>query len=627
MNTGDSLLEILFICLLATALAVPGAQKLGLGRALGYLVAGMLIGPWGLAVIREPVELRLLSEVATGMLLFLIGLQLQPTSLQRMRTEILYQGLPFWFISASLFFMVGLSTGLAWLTALAVALALAFSSDTMVREFIEMKNLDNTSRGASALAITSSQALLFLPLLILVPLLGFGNPLQDSVGLQSVLLDIGISVTVVVLGHLLLKHLLRYITATQSPELFLATVLLMLTGVVLLFIKLGSSALPGAFLAGCLMAASEFRQELVSTLRPWRGLLLGFFFLTLGVSVDFGLFLRYPHIVIPVLVVMLFIKFAVALSLDYLRNNGQRPHFLTAMLVAPAGELSFVMLSIAVAYQAVDRELGSGLMVVVALSMALTPVLQMMYRRSRERHDSIDKGRHREQGAGSQAITVAAVFKNAREAPIVIAGFGRIGQTVCRLLVSAGMQPVLIDHDPERLAEATRLGFRTWCGDALRHDLLQQAGLDNMKTLVVAVDDRKRSMQLVEMVQEKFPHITLVVRSADRYHQVELACAGVENSHRENFESAVLIGEDALSAIGIDWEETERISEAFRDHETRLIESEIALGRENIASGEPSFSPSLSLGYSQVDKGLRELLALDHGAYEEETRQRNVDAE
>ena len=626
MNTGDSLLEILFICLLATALAVPGAQKLGLGRALGYLVAGILIGPWGLAVIREPVELRLLSEVATGMLLFLIGLQLQPTPLQRLRTEILYQGFPFWFISALLFFLVGLSTGLGWPAALAVALALAFSSDTMVGEFIEMKNLGTTSRGASAFAITSSQALMFLPLLILVPLLGFGNPLQDSVGLQSVLLDIVISVAVVGLGHLLLKHLLRYITATQSPELFLAAVLLMLTGVVLLFIKLGSSALPGAFLAGCLMAASEFRRELVSTLRPWRGLLLGFFFLTMGVSVDFGLFLRYPHIVIPVLVVMLFIKFAVALSLDYLRSNKESPHFLTAMLVAPAGELSFVMLSVAVAYQAVDRELGSGLMVVVALSMALTPVLQMMYRRSRERDNSNDH-HHGERGGDRPARPLSAVFNNAKEAPIVIAGFGRIGQTVCRLLVSAGMQPVLIDHDPERLAEATQLGFRTWCGDALRHDLLQQAGLDNMKTLVVAVDDRERSMQLVEMVQEKFPHITLVVRSADRYHQVELACAGVENSHRENFESAVLIGEDALAAIGIDWEETERISEAFRDHETRLIESEIAQGRENIASGEPSFSPSLSLGYSQVDNGLQELLSLDNAAFEEETRQRNVDAE
>lgn len=539
-----------------------------------------------------------------------------------------------------LFTLIGLSFDLDWPKAVAVSAALALSSHTLISEFVEAKNLSGSSRGNLAISITTTHALLFLPLMILLPLLGFGNPLQEPVGLQSVLLDLALSALVIAFGHWVFKHLLRYITATQAPELFLIVVLLMLIGVLLLFINFGSSALLGALLAGYVMAASEFRQELASTLRPWRGMLMGFFFITLGVWIDFGLLLRYPLVVLAVLVVMLVTKLLVALAINYLAGDKERPHLLTAMLVAPAGELSFVALSIAIAYQAVDRQLGSGLVVVIALSMLLTPIMQMLYSRRRAQlvggaQDVVEEGGAtdkalRETGAsqvdqpGSDSVTEKPAYSHTNEVPVLIAGFGRVGQTVCRLLVSAGMQPTLIDHDPERLAEVSRLGFRTFCGDALRVDLLEQAGLDYMQALVIAVDDRRRSMQLISLVQDRFPHIRLVVRSTDRYQQVELACIGVDSSHRENFESAVLLGEDALTAIGIDWEESERISEAFRDHEARLMEEEIERGRERVLAGEAVYSPSLALGYTQVNSGLEALLSLDSEAFAREIEQKSA---
>ncbi len=627
MNFDQSLLLTLFVCLLAAALAVPGAQRLGLGRAVGFLAGGFLVGPWGLALVREPDELRVLAEFATGVLLFLIGFELQPALLQRLKHTMLTRGLPFWVISTLVFTMVGLTSGLGWAKAVAVAMALALSSHALVAEFIESKNLTGSSRGEYVLAMTTAHALLFLPLLILLPLLGFGNPLAEPVGLHNVLIDIVLTVLVVAGGHWVSKHVLRYITATQAPEMFLAAVLLLVFGVLLLFIQFGSSALLGAYLAGCVMAASEFRQELASTLRPWRGLLLGFFFFSLGLSVDFGLLLRYPMIVLAVLIVMLSVKVLVALALGYLQGHGSsRPHWLSVSLLAPAGELSFVALSIAIAFQAVDRELGSGLVVVIVLSMILMPIVQILYNRRRASAVSLlqdieeNTEPNKVDGPNTDLQASAAVYPNAREVPLLIAGFGRIGQTVCRLMVSAGMEPVLVDHDPERLADVSQMGFRTYCGDALRPELLELAGLGGMTAMVIAIENHRRSMQLVSMVREHFPHVRLVVRSSDRYHQVELASAGVIACHRENYESAVLMGEDALSAIGIDWEESERISEAFRDHEARLIETEIEIGRLKLESGEPVYNPSLALGYTQVEAQLSTLLSLDNDAFERELK-------
>ena len=625
LMTGDSTLSTLFVFLIAAVLAVPGAQKLGLGRVLGYLVAGVLVGPWGLALIREPGELQLLTELGTGLLLFILGMQLKPALLLGMKRRILLQGIPFWAAATALFLLIGLFNDLIWYKSVAIAVALAMSSSTLIGEFIESKNLGGSSRGDMAASMAISQVLLFFPILVLLPLLGFGNPLQEFTGLEGVLIDLGLSAVVIGVGHVVLKHAFRYITSTQSPELFVAAVLLMLVGTVLLFDNLGSSGLLGAYLAGCLMGLSEFNKELDSSIGPFKGLLLGFFFLTLGVAIDLGLMLRYPHVVLAVLVVMLLVKFALALLIAYLRDRWHRQHLLTALLVAPAGELSFVLLAVAMAFQALDRELGSGLMVVVALSMLLTPLMQVLYRR-RYRMESVALNQSDFNSSGVPGEAVAGVALNsAQEVPVVVAGFGRVGQTVCRILASAGMKPTIVDHDPARLGDARRLGYTTFCGDALRLDLLEAAGVETSRALVITLDDRRHSVALVSLMQQHYPATALVVRGIDRYHQIELACSGVDKCHRENFESAVLLGEDTLTALGINFEEAERISEAFRDHEAHLIEAEISMGGERMALGEAVFSPSLSLGYRQVDSGLAELLQKDFEAHSKEQKLKESD--
>ena len=625
LMTGDSTLSTLFVFLIAAVLAVPGAQKLGLGRVLGYLVAGVLVGPWGLALIREPGELQLLTELGTGLLLFILGMQLKPALLLGMKRRILLQGIPFWAAATALFLLIGLFNDLIWYKSVAIAVALAMSSSTLIGEFIESKNLGGSSRGDMAASMAISQVLLFFPILVLLPLLGFGNPLQEFTGLEGVLIDLGLSAVVIGVGHVVLKHAFRYITSTQSPELFVAAVLLMLVGTVLLFDNLGSSGLLGAYLAGCLMGLSEFNKELDSSIGPFKGLLLGFFFLTLGVAIDLGLMLRYPHIVLVVLVVMLLVKFALALLIAYLRDHWHRQHLLTALLVAPAGELSFVLLAVAMAFQALDRELGSGLMVVVALSMLLTPLMQVLYRRRYGMESAaLNQSNFNSAGMPGESV-VGGVLNSAQEVPVVVAGFGRVGQTVCRILASAGMKPTIVDHDPARLADARRLGYNTFCGDALRRDLLEAAGVETSRALVIALDDHRHSMALVSLMQQHYPATALVVRGIDRYHQIELACSGVDKCHRENFESAVLLGEDTLTALGINFEEAERISEAFRDHEAHLIEAEISMGGERLALGEAVFSPSLSLGYRQVDSGLAELLQKDFEAHSKEQKLKESD--
>lgn len=613
--TGDSLLSTLFVFLLAAVLAVPGAERLGLGRVLGYLVAGVLVGPWGLALIREPGELQLLTDLGTGMLLFLLGMQLRPATLAMMQKRMLLQGLPFWFLCSLLFLVLGLAQGLIWYKALAIAVALAMSSYTLIHEFIGAKNLDGTSRGEMASTIATTQVLLFFPLLVLLPLLGFGNPLQEFIGVKGVLIDLALALVLLGAGHFLVKQVFRYITSSQSPELFIAAVLLMLVGSVWLFVSLGSSGLLGAYMAGCLMGLSEFNKELASSLGPFKGLLLGFFFLTLGLSIDLGLMLRYPHIVLAILVLMFLIKFIAALVLAYLRDGWHRQHLLTALLLAPAGELSFILLSVAISFQALDRELGSGLMVVVALSMLLTPVMQLLYRRHSPLETDEPPTRKEQMLSGSDGTSAT---HSSRKVPVLIVGFGRVGQTVTRLLASAGMQPIIIDHDPLALEEARSIGYRTLCGDARRLDLLEAAGVTAARAMVIAVDDRRHCMALIALMQQHYPSTVLVVRSTDRYHQIELACAGVDKAHRENFESAVLLGEDTLTALGIDWEEAERVSEAFRDHENRLIEEGIEAGRNRVAEGREVHSPSLSLGYRQIDTGLAELLKTDFEAYKTE---------
>lgn len=569
-GSSNQLLNI-FLCLLAVVLAVPGARKIGFGPVPGYLVAGVLIGPWGLALIREAEDIRLLADFSMVVMLFLVGFELQPSLLRRVWREAILKGVSQWVIAALLLLMVGLTAGLQWREALAIALALSLSSIALPRYFMREKNLSGTERGDTILALLVAQSVLLFPLLIMVPLLGFGVTV-DEAGWVQVAKVLLVSAVVFFGGRLVQQHVLRYLSATQLPDMFSAFSLLLVTGIVLLMHSIGSNMLVGAYIAGCLMAGSEFRRELESSIQPFRGLLIGLFFVSLGLLVDFGLLLQYPHIVLAVLLTLVTIKGAAVIIVGYFNAESKGQRWLPAVLLAPAGETAFVILGVAMSAQALDTELGSGMVVVVALSMLITPVLQVFYNR-RVVQAFADDYSMSAQPSGDHDPADASL--EARPAPVVIAGFGRMGQVVARLLMSAGIKASIIDYDPLRLDEIKRFGFSFYCGDVMRLELLKLAGLGQARVLVIAVDDWQRITRLTELVRLHFPAVSIVARSRDRLHQIELMHSGVHNAHRETFESALLMGEDTLNAVGIEMDETERISEAFRDHDERLLFQDI----------------------------------------------------
>ena len=615
MEANSQLLNS-FIYLVAIVLAVPGARRLGLGPVLGYLVAGVLIGPWGLAVIREAPDISQLAALASSALLFLLGFELRLRALRLLGRNTLIKGLLFWFSCFGFFSLIGITLELAWHEAMAVAIALAFSSHTLVNHFLQGRNLSNTPRGDSVQSILQIQALLILPLLVLLPLFGFGNTSQENLGWVGTARVILVVSLVIVAGRFALHHAFRYISATGLADIFAAFVLMLVIGLVLLMENVGASFYTGAFLAGCLVGNSESRCELEHLIEPIKGLLLGLFFVSMGLMIDFGLLVKYPHIVLAVLLVMMFVKVSMVVIIGYFETaTFSREHLLPAVLVAPAGELSCVLLLVAMANQAIDAELGAGMIVVVALSLLITPLLQILYNRRVAR----------------ELTTLSKVVDSQNADPVLLVGFGRVGQVVGRLLKSASIDATVVDYDPLRLDRIRQFGFNSFCGDALRPELLELAGVAQAQVLVVAIDDRNRALELVGMVQSNWPGIQVVARSHDRLHLLALNVSGVKASHRDTFEAAVLIGEDVLNCLGTDIDETERISEAFRDHDERLLNEDLeALGDSSQSPGETSSVESASSTISQ--QALREsidgkrhareelvrLLARDQLAYEKE---------
>lgn len=603
MENNSQLLNV-FIYLAAAAVAVPGARWLGFGPVLGYLIAGIAIGPWGLALIREAGDITLLSEISAAAMLFLIGFELQPSALRRLRYTLLKVGGLHWLFCTLVFFLIGVAAALEWHRALAVALAMSLSSHAMVSYFLSSKNLSDTARGDNVRSVLLAQSVVFLPLLIFMPVFGFGSTLQENLGWFGMLRLIVVVAGVIFVGRYVVRYGLRYMNATQMPDMFVALALLLVVGIMLLLQMVGSTFYIGPLIAGILLAVSEGRGEIESAIEPFRGLMLGLFFVSMGLLVDFGLLLQYPHIVFAVLLVMLITKALVMVLVGRFDSQleDSRQHWLPAVLVSPAGELSFVLLVVAMSYQALDAELGAGMIVVVALSMLIMPVLQIAYNKHAARRISTLKQLAEDDASPDSSDTGTTVL---------LIGVGRVGQTVGRMLKSANIKVTAIDYDPVSLDVIGRFGFRVFCGDAMRQDLLELAGIERARVAVLAFDDNDRLIALVNMIRSKYPHVAIVARSRDRMQQIDLIAMGVEKSHRETFESAILMGEDVLNSLGIEVDETERVAEAFRDHDERLLFQEIDLAIEEERVGRLSLTGNRS-------ESLESLLARDQREFEKE---------
>lgn len=574
---GGLLFQV-FVYLCAAVIAVPLAKRLGLGSVLGYLLAGIAIGPVMGLVGSETQDIQHFAEFGVVMMLFLVGLELQPRMLWEMRHRLVGLGGLQVGITTALITGGALTMGIYWSVALSIGLIFSLSSTAIVLQTLNEKGLAKTEGGRSSFSVLLFQDIAVIPMLALIPLLalpelaGVGTEIPDAIigqggvnaheemslvadlpGWAHALVVLGAVAAVLLGGHFLSRPLFRFIAASRLREIFTASALLLVIGIALLMTLVDLSPALGTFLAGVVLANSEFRHELESNIEPFKGLLLGLFFITVGAGIDFGILFADFLTIIGLTLGVMVIKGAVLYGLARLFRLQVTDSWLLMLSLAQAGEFGFVLLSFSLQNHVIPTELASTLSLVVALSMLLTPALFILYDRlvlscptdeDEQPTDEIDE-------AGT----------------VIIAGNGRFGQIVNRLLVASDVKTVVLDHEAAIIDMLSRFGIKGYYGDALRPELLHAAGIESAKALVIAIDDRERAVELVEYVRRHHPQVQILARAYDVNHLYLLNKAGVDIAIREMFDGSLELGKATLTAIGIHPFKVEKMSQAFRRHD------------------------------------------------------------
>ena len=544
------------IFLAAAVICVPIAARLGLGSVLGYLIAGTLIGPWGLGLISHVESAQNLAELGVVLMLFVIGLELDPRKLAEMRRTVFGGGSLQFAVSGGVLGVALAVFGFSWQAALVGGLALALSSTAIAMQTMTERNMLRTGTSQAAFGILLFQDIAAIPLIAMVPFVGHvekagSDPLWMRLGLAAAAVA-----GVVFLGRFLVRPALRLIARTKVREIFTAFALLLVIGIAELMQLAGMSMALGAFLAGVLLAGSEFRHALEGDIEPFKGLLLGLFFISVGMNIDFGLLGSAPLMVAGLLAGFLVLKigslWAVARALDICRER-----WLFAFVLSQGGEFAFVVLALARDARIFSAQWESLLVITVALSMATTPLLLRLH----------DRMVARRAGAQREADTVDT------EGPVIIAGFGRFGQIVGRLLLANGIRPVVLDHDADQVDSLRRFGYRVYYGDATRLDLLEAAGARKARLLVNAIDDVEDSIALVDRVRANFPDLEILSRARNVSHYFELKLRGVTIAERETFESALRVGRSALEALGVERYRARELADTFRRHNIASVDA------------------------------------------------------
>ena len=568
MNDTPSWLTNSFIYLSAAVVAVPLAKKLGLGSIVGYLAAGMAIGPWGLGLVSNVQDILHFAEFGVVLMLFLVGLELEPQRLWSLRRPIFGWGSAQVLGCAALITGAALLFGVRWQTALVAGLGLALSSTAIALQAIGERNLMPTSSGKAGFSILLFQDVAAIPMLALLPLLALSSlnsQLVDGVAQENIALAaikaIAVIVGVIVGGRLLLRPVLRWIANSGTPEIFTAASLLLVVGIAALMQAVGLSMALGAFLAGVLLAESEYRRELETDIELFKGLLLGLFFIAVGMSIDFGVLRDAPGLMAAILLGFLGLKLVLIYGLSALMRLPYQERPVFVVLLAQGSEFAFVVFQAAAGAQVFSAAIASLLIGAVALSMLLSPLLLV----------GIDKlllPRY----APSKKGTALAEISEPQTAPVIIAGFGRYGQIVGRMLLAQGIAPTVLDHDAEMVESVRAFGFRVFYGDATRLDLLRTAGAATAAIVVVAVDDVGQSLKIVDLVKEHFPHLQIVARARDVTHWNALRDRGVMRVERELFESSLRSARGVLELLGRAPEDAKQSALRFRQHNLDLFE-------------------------------------------------------
>jgi len=558
-----SLLLNACVYLAAAVIAVPLSKRLGMGAVLGYLVAGILIGPYGFKLIGEAEDALHFAEFGVVLLLFLIGLELEPSRLWALRRPIFGWGGAQVGLVAAVLFGAALLAGVDWKLALIAGLGLSLSSTAIALASLDERNLMPTPAGQASFSILLFQDIAAIPMIAIVPLLGIPDD-QGGGGNAwiAVLKVLVVLAGLVVGGRFLIRPLLRFIAKTDAREIFTAFALLLVIAISLLMQSVGMSMALGAFMAGVLLADSEYRHALETDLEPFKGLLLGLFFIAVGMSVDFSVFLARPAIVLGLVAGFLVLKIGVLYGLSRVFDMARGQHLQFALILSQGGEFAFVVFGAAATAHVFSAEVASTLVVVVALSMVVTPLVLMAY----------DRISARRQGAKGKRGTDDADPIAPNEDHVIIAGFGRFGQIVGRFLNAGGVKLTVLDHDPDQVDVLRRFGFEVFYGDATRADLMRAAGAAKARALVVAIDDIEDSLALVESVRRDYPDLPIFARARNVTHYYQLMDRGVTMIERETFEAAVKLGRSVLSAgLGQSAYRTRQTADKFRKYNLQNV--------------------------------------------------------
>ncbi|MEM7508274.1 MAG: cation:proton antiporter [Pseudomonadota bacterium] len=572
------LLFLSFVFLCAGVVAVPVAARLGLGSVLGYLIAGIAISPLlGLFDV-DVISIQHFAEFGVVMMLFLVGLELEPRLLWQMRSRLL--GLGGLQVGLTTLIVAGcaMALGQSWSVALAVGLVLALSSTAIVLQTLNEKGLMKSDGGQGSFSVLLFQDIAVIPMLALIPLLalpelaglahggghGAGGHSGEPHGMslvdgltawQQALVTIGAIASVIVVGSLLTRPIFNFIAVARLREIFVAAALLWVIGIALLMTLVGLSPALGTFLAGVVLANSEYRHELESNIDPFKGLLLGLFFMTVGAGIDFDLLTQNLWTTVALTVGLVVVKGAVLFALATIFGIGGSDRWLFTLGLAQAGEFGFVLLTLTVNNAVIPQALADQLLLVVALSMLLTPALFILYER-----------------AIAPRLNVANEERHEDDVPngsIIIAGHGRFGGIINHMLRGLGHEPVVVDYSSAQLDLVSAFGVRVYFGDATRPDLLEAAGIESASVLVVAIDGREQITGIVRHVHRNHPQVKLIARAVDRQHVYELYAAGCRDIIRETFDSAVRAGRSTLEALGEHPFEAERKARQFVEHDRR----------------------------------------------------------
>lgn len=563
--------------LASAVIMVPIAKRLGLGSVLGYLIAGILIGPACLKLIgKEGEDLMHFAEFGVVMMLFVIGLELEPSRLWRLRRSILGMGGMQVVLTSVVVAGITMLFKVSWREALALGMIVSLSSTAIVLQSLQEKGLMQTAAGQSSFSVLLFQDIAVIPMLALFPLLAVNS--GDGSASHTVahnngwvgqlpawaqtLMTLGSVLFIIVAGRYLMRPLFRLIAKTGMREMFTATALLLVVGIAVLMTSVGLSPALGTFLAGVVLANSEYRHELESDIDPFKGLLLGLFFIAVGASINFGLILPHPWLILGLVLAVILLKLTILFVVGKAFGMSTAQNFLFAVGLSQIGEFAFVLISFSAQGGILTKEITDIMMAVVALSMALTPLVMMV----------------NEKFIVPRLCAVTAATLTVRESdvqeennPVIIAGYGHFGNTVGRFLRANNISTTILDTDSDNVDWLRRIGYKVYYGDASRHNLLEIAGAHKARLIVIAIGDGKKRLEVIDTIKKHFPNLQMLVRSSNRYDAYDLMNAGMMHIYRETLDTSLRLGVDAMKMLGYTADIADRAAKTFFTHDEKAL--------------------------------------------------------